>query len=236
MLKLLHQLQKLQGEQKAFEQEKRNSEEYRRMVAIKLDFDTDKQRWEQLVAERAELISSHKAYVATLEEIKEKTVQEQAAIYDGSTATVKALSAREAQLAALAEKQNELETKIAAALEKLQQVEKEAVTLKEKIEGEHQEFSQLKLAYQKIKQEYEQKEAEVADSIKRLMPTISSQDLAWFNDNKERFAGTPVAYLSQDHVCDGCRTIVTPVLYKRTVMGQQTYCEKCGRALFTDEE
>ena len=236
MLKQLHQLQKLQNAQKLLEQEKLHSETYCQMAKIKSEYEADKRRWQQLACMRGELLQNRKEYAESLADVNHKLQKEQDAMYDGSTSTVKVLSAREAQMAALGEKMEALKTQDEEAIHHLQQIEQEAVDLKQKIEEECQSFERLKLDYKEICEDYAHKEAEVAAEIAALLPSIEKGELAWFEANQHKFGGSPVAYLSSEHVCDGCHTIVTPVLYKRTVSGQRTYCEKCGRALFTDNE
>ncbi|MCR4963012.1 MAG: hypothetical protein K6B40_03940 [Firmicutes bacterium] len=236
MLKQLHQLQKLQNAQKHLEQEKLHSETYCQMTQIKAEYDADKCRWQELAAMRGELLQNRKEYAEALTETGDKLQKEQDAMYDGSTSTVKVLSAREAQMNALTEKMESLKAQDEEAVQHLQQIEEETAELKRKIEEECQSFEKLKVDYKGICQEYAQKEAEVAAQIDELLPAIDKEELAWFEANRQRFGGSPVAYLSPEHVCDGCHTIVTPVLYKRTVSGQRTFCEKCGRALFTDGE
>ncbi|MEG2212786.1 MAG: hypothetical protein RRY35_02695, partial [Clostridiales bacterium] len=177
MLKLLYQLQKLEDRQRACEAEKQNTDEYRRLLEIKAEFDEDKQQWGKLAALREELLGNRNLYATELETIAQKIAKEREAIYDGTTSTVKALSARESQVAVLAAKQNELTTLDQQADSKLHQIEEKALVLKEKIEQEFAEFEKLKADYQRVKRDFEQQELDTASKIAALLPTIDPKTL-----------------------------------------------------------
>lgn len=234
MLKLLHQLQRLECEQKNIENEKKNCQEFQRLVDLKKSFDENKEKWINISAEQLALKKSREEYAGLMKELSEKVTDEKAAIYDGSTDSVKALNAREAQIASLEEKLNQIRLKDNSSASQLHRKSEEANSLKAIIEDDYKQFQKIKDDYQQLNQRLEQRIAELEEQISHLLPSIPREELAWFEENKERFAGTPVAFLDENHVCDGCRTIVTPILYKRTVLGRETYCEKCGRALYTE--
>ena len=236
MLKLLHQLQKLECEQKNIENEKKNSQEYRHLVELKTSFESNKAKWIHLSEEQIVLKKLREGYAALLIELSDKAADEKEAIYDGSTDSIKALSAREAQIASLEEKLNEIRLKDNSAASQLHRKSEESISLKAIIEEEYQQFQKIKSDYLQLNHQVEQRVTELDEQIKQLLPTISREELAWFEENKDRFAGSPVAYLDEHHVCDGCRTIATPIMYKRTVMGRKTFCEKCGRALYTEAQ
>ena len=88
--------------------------------------------------------------------------------------------------------------------------------------------------YNSLRQGWQSELAELAVNKENLLLQISDVDLAWYEDQKPLFAGLPVAKLDSNQACDGCRTKVTPMLFKRTVQGEHTRCEKCGRYLFVE--
>ena len=77
---------------------------------------------------------------------------------------------------------------------------------------------------------------ELARKKEEITASLDSDELAWYAQIRHKCDGTPIAKLSSGQVCGGCFTIVTPATYRRTVNGQTTCCEKCGRVLFVEED
>ena len=164
-----------------------------------------------------------------------KIEEEKAAIYDGSVVNVKELSAREAQVAALTEKLKEMENLNELYLSEYEQKVEEKESSAARIAAAYDAFTQIKEDYQKLLVGWQEQTDGVKRQREELKATIAEDELAWYERMKNKCNGTPIAKLNSEHVCSGCFTIVPPITFKRTCLGQETYCEKCGRILFVDE-
>lgn len=235
MLKSLYALQQLEVAEEAIHTERMNSREYKELRRIKAAFEAKKQQYLRLQNDIAALSDELAAYPAQLAEQQRKIAAEQSAIYDGSVSSPKALAAREAQLAALNEGLGLLETAQRAKQLELEQKQSASGSLKEEMTEQYEVFRRVKEAYQSAQAQRDARLAELAEKKAALLAEIDEDSLAWFESLRARFKGTPVAMLDAQHVCSGCHTIVTPIAYKRALLGQQTHCEKCGRILFVSE-
>ncbi|MDO4581211.1 MAG: hypothetical protein Q4B96_01330 [Bacillota bacterium] len=234
MLKLLFQLQSIEAAERAVHNEKKNSAEYQRLCALKADFEREKHEWQELNEQIAQIEQALFAYPALIKELREKCEAEKQAIYDGSINSTKELDARQSQAAAHEQKLAEAEQEAAGLGEKKAALDARQAELKQQMEGVYQQFMQTKEQFQQRQAQWQAHERKLAEQKAALVKDIDPDSLSWFEQNRDKFHGSPVARLDAKHVCSGCRTIVPPVTYKRTVLGQKTFCEKCSRILFVD--
>ena len=108
MLKQLYQLQLIETKERHELEKQQKSNEFQQLRKVKADFTHQKDSYLQLEQEIAALDEQLASFPAQMAELEEKISAENAAIYDGSVVNAKELAAREAQIAALTEKLNEL--------------------------------------------------------------------------------------------------------------------------------
>lgn len=234
MLNLLFRLQQIEAEERAIAAERINSQEYKELRSIKAAFDVKKQQYSRLMNDLDSLAEEINGFPARLAEGRSRLEKERAAIYDGSVSSPKALAAREAQVKALEENLAELQALEAMHLGEREQKRAVASQLEQEMEEQYHCFRDIKQSYQAA-QDIRQQRLDALNAAKaELIPGIDAQSMQWFEEQRQRFGGTPVASLNEQHICSGCHTMVPPITYKRTMLGQRTFCEKCGRILFVE--
>ena len=232
MLETLYKLQKLEAEEASLLAGQKNTEEYHRLRELKAEFERIKQallqRQEQLTALREAMLNLPREAA----EIAERLEKERSAIYDGSIVNIRELTARQSQISALEERSAAVTGELAQKQTELRQVVHKAKQLQQLMTDQHQQFTEQYRQYEVYRENCQSELNALASDKEALLSIVNEKDLAWYEAQKPLFAGLPVARLDDNHVCDGCRTMVTPALYKRTVLGESTRCEKCGRYLF----
>ena len=235
MLKELFKLQNIEVAERAVLDEKKESREFKQLKELKATFELQKENYLKMEKELASLDSQLSVFPKQIGELEERINQENKAIYDGSVSNIKELSAREAQVAALSEKLKELQSLRELYLGEYEQKHAEYEENRKKMAENYQLFEKIKTDFQKMQEVWQQNLDDLAAQKKSLIAGIAKKDVAWYESIKEKCNGTPIAMLNADHVCSGCHTIVPPVTFKRTTLGQKTFCEKCGRTLFVEE-
>lgn len=234
-MRTVYQLQTIELQEHAIEQERTSSQDYKDLHTIKASFDNKKQRYlhtgEEVKALQAKLAS----FIAEVAELEAKIAKENTAIYDGSVTSAKELSAREGQIATLEEKlaifrreQQNCQNALAQTTQKQTELHAELAVLQKA-------FSEVKARYQAAQEDRAQRLQVLGEQKTALLEAIDSKNLAWYQSRKAKFSGSPLAKLGADLVCGGCRTLVPPITYRRSLNGEATFCEKCGRSLFVLE-
>ncbi|MBQ1502159.1 MAG: hypothetical protein IIZ45_06065 [Firmicutes bacterium] len=234
MLKDLYELQKLEVREREIAEAAKKSAAYKEMKTLRADFDAKKETYQAAEADLASLAEQLSAFPAEIREVEEKIKAENKAIYDGSVGNMKELNARENQAAALEDKLKELQSLNTLYTGEQEQKIKAQEELKLLLARDHAAFEEAKAAYQEIQAESEKQLADLEAQREEIVKGISADDMSWYETVRYKCNGSPIARLDSDQVCSGCHTIVPPVTYYRTLRGEQTYCEKCGRYLFTE--
>ena len=234
MLPLLYKLQKLETEETAILAAQKNCAEYRQVKELKAGFERQKKELLQLQEQLNALQREAQSLPHDIAEIDAKLERERAAIYDGRVANIREYNARQAQISALEEKSAALAAEQNKKQAELQQGLGQAKQLEQDLKEQYQHLSEQYQRYDALRQGWQGDLSALAKHKEDLLAQIESADLAWYEQQKPLFAGLPTAKLDSNQVCDGCRTMVTPILYKRTVQGERTRCEKCGRYLFVE--
>lgn len=235
MLKKLFDLQNIELAKKAILEEKKECWEFRQLKALKAAFDLQKENYLEMEKELASLDSQLAVFPKQIEELEERLNRENKAIYNGSVSNLKELSAREAQVSALSDKLKELQNLQEQCFNEYSQKHAEHEENKNNMSENYQQFIKIKEAFQKMQEAWDKKLADLAAQKQALIAAIPESELMWFESVKGKCHGTPIAMLNAEHVCSGCYTIVPPITYKRTSLGQKTFCEKCGRTLFVEK-
>lgn|GEM_PF-1453702 len=236
MLEILYRLQKLEAEEASLLAGQKKTEEYHRLRELKAEFE----RMKQALLQRQEQLTTLKEAMRDLPrevaEIAEKLEKERSAVYDGSIGNIRELTARQSQISALEERSAAVAGELAQKQKELRRATHKAKHLQQLMTDQHQQFTEQYRQYEEYRENCQIELNTLAAGKEALLSVIDEKDLTWYEAQKPLFAGLPVARLDDNHVCDGCRTLVTPILYKRTVLGERTRCEKCGRYLFIAED
>jgi len=232
MLKKLYRLQQLEAAASALDAERINSDEYRRLQAIRAGFDADKKK----LAHLQSVIAGLEAHAAEADsrraDLEARLARENQALYDGSVTNSRELKARENQLESLSKKLKAANDEKARDLEQLAQTQEQAGKLRQGLTDMQVEFSCIKGIYQIKQEERDARGRQLAEEKEALLAGVDADSLAWFESHRAAFAGTPVACLDKHCICSGCHTMVPQSTYKRAAQGQTAVCENCGRTLF----
>jgi predicted nucleic acid-binding Zn-ribbon protein len=234
MLTLLYKLQKLEAEEAAILAAQKNCAEYRQIQEQKAIFERQKKELLQLKDQLNALQQQVQVLPQEIAEINARLERERAAVYDGSVANIREFNARQTQIGVLVEKSTALTAEHQQKQGEFQQSLRRAKQLQNTLEKQYQQLSSQYRKYDDMRQGWQQGLSTLNAYKEDLLAQIKSADLTWYMEQKPLFAGLPVAKLDSNHACDGCRTMVTPMLFKRTVQGERTRCEKCGRHLFVE--
>lgn len=235
MLNELYQLQQLEIAAAALETERVNSDEYRQLLAIRTSFEAGKEKLNKLKAEIAKLESRMAAFVDRVAELEGRIEKEKQAMYDGSVTNPRELAAREGQLESLESKLETVQNDREERKNQLLNKQDEAAKLRASLTDMKEEFSRIRDLYQVKQEERDGRRQQLLAEKEVLVQQIDADSLAWFESVKDNFAGAPIARLDKAQICSGCHTMVPPTTYKRTALGQRTFCENCGRTLFVDD-
>ncbi|NLF79599.1 MAG: hypothetical protein GX572_00235 [Clostridia bacterium] len=236
MLKDLFALQCVELAERAVHDERAESAELQQLRQIKAALDGLKENLYHTEQEMSALSEQLADFPRQIKELEARLIKENQAIYDGSVVNLRELSAREAQAAALSEKLKELQNLQALYQGEQQQKDADCQKIKKSMAADYQRFIELKSVYQELERDWRRRLGELGRQRKKMAAAIEPQELQWYESVKCRCNGAPLAMLNEEHVCCGCHTIVPPITFKRTKLGQRTYCEKCGRTLFVEEE
>ncbi|MCL1975704.1 MAG: hypothetical protein FWG61_06055 [Firmicutes bacterium] len=234
MLTLLYKLQKLEAKEAAILAAQKDSVEYRRLQEQKAAFDTQKKELIQIQEELSLMQQQIKTLPDEIMDISVKLEQEKAAVYDGSIANIREFNARQAQISALEEKSSTLTEQQMQKKKEFKSALRQAKQMQQNLEVQYKIVSEEYRQYDELRQGWRNELNALSLDKDALIAKIDNADLAWYEEVKPLFAGLPIAKLDNNKACDGCRTMVTPILYKRTVQGERTRCEKCGRYLICE--
>ncbi len=234
MLRLLYQLQLLDAEERAVRAAQTESEEYQDLRRIKSEFEQKKEQLRASALERKTTEDELQLLQNRFTELKDKIAKENVALYDGSVTNAKELAAREAQISNIEEKlqllqdqQNTLNLAIETAVEKFS-------IIRQDMEEQSQRFNVTRDIYWQKCSQWEEDVSNINNQKQEITAQIDQSWLDWYNANYNKFDGSPVAMLNENHVCSGCHIIVPSITYKRTLTGKSTICDKCGRRLFVE--
>ncbi len=232
MLKLLYDLQAVESRKREIEAELDHSADRLKLHSLKQAFVETEAQYREQQETIAALEQESVELSGQLEEAQQKLIQEQEAIYDGSTNSLKALAAREEQTAALQEKIESFTARQAEIAADLEQ-RKELLTQEQaEMAEQYAQFKVAKAACLAAAQEQEQHIAALDEQLAALTEKTDAQDLDWYHAMQRRVGFTPIAVLDHNHICSGCHVMVTPAVYHRAAQGQTVECENCGRMLF----
>lgn len=235
MLKKLYQLQQLEAAASALNAERINSDEYRQLRSLRASFEVVKQKLAQVNATIAKLEKQIEALGKRKTDFEERIDKEKQAMYDGSVTNARELDACKTQLESLQTKADQAQRDKNEQQSQLIKKQEEAGKLRHILTDKQVEFSRIRDIYQVKQEERDGRRRQLEEEKVALTEQIDTDALAWFNVQRERFAGTPVAFLNRQRICSGCHTMVPQSTYKRVASGISTLCENCGRTLFVED-
>lgn len=235
MLKKLYQLQQLEAAAAALNTERINSDEYRQLRSLRASFEAEKQKLVKANAAIAKLEKQIETLGKSKADLESRIDKEKQAMYDGSVTNARELDARKTQLESLQTKADQAQRDKNEQQSQLIKKQEEAGKLRHILTDKQVEFSRIRDIYQVKQEERDGRRWQLEEEKAALTEQIDTDALAWFNVQRERFAGTPVAFLNRQRICSGCNTMVPQSTYKRAASGISTLCENCGRTLFVED-
>ena len=235
MLKKLYQLQQLETALSALDSERVNSDEYKQLRTLRKSFDADKQKLAESKAAIAKIESKIATVGKRITDLESRISKEKQAFYNGSITNTRELNARQGQLESLEYKLEAAQCEKSEHQKQLSKRQDEVEKLRRTLTDMQSEFARIRDIYQVKQEERDELGRELAAEKDALVSQIDAESLAWYEKQRESFAGTPVAYLNKQRVCSGCHTMLPLTAYKRAASGQRILCENCGRTLFVDD-
>lgn len=235
MLKKLYQLQQLEAAAAALNTERINSDEYRQLRSLRASFEAEKQKLAKANAAIAKLEKQIETLGKRKADLESRIDKEKQAMYDGSVTNARELDARKNQLESLQAKSDTAhkdENEIKSQLVKKQE---EAGKLRQTLTDMQVEFSRIRDIYQVKQEERDGRGKNLEEQKAALIAQIDADSMKWYEAQRERFSGTPVAFLNRQRICSGCHTMVPQSTYKRAASGMNTLCENCGRTMFVED-
>jgi len=164
-------------------------------------------------------------------EAEQKKVSGQ--LYDGAETNPRELELIQEHLATIVDQCDQLQNELVILNGDREDAMAENKTIDREMQITYAEFNSLKDQYTRIKINLEQDLAGVMADRAGLLQKLTAADQSWFEQQKNRFAGTPIGEVGENHSCHGCHTVVPSIMvrYAREKPGEVN-CEYCGRVLY----
>ena len=235
MLKKLYQLQQLELAISALDAERINSDEFKQLRALRKSFEADKQKLAESKAATAKIEGKIASVGKRISDFESRISKEKQAIYNGSVTNTRELNARQGQLESLEGKLENAQNEKSEHQQQLSKKQDEIEKLRHTLVDIQSEFSRIRDIYQVKQEERDERGRQLAAEKEALVSQIDADSLAWYEKQRDKHAGTPVACLNKQRICSGCHTMLPFTAYKRAAAGQRILCENCGRTLFVDD-
>lgn len=235
MLKKLYQLQQLEAAAAALNTERINSDEYRQLRSLRASFEAEKQKLAKANAAIAKLEKQIETLGKRKADLESRIDKEKQAMYDGSVTNARELDARKNQLESLQAKSDTAHKDSNEIQSQLVKKQEEAGKLRQTLTDMQVEFSRIRDIYQVKQEERDGRGKNLEEQKAALIAQIDADSMKWYEAQRERFSGTPVAFLNRQRICSGCHTMVPQSTYKRAASGMNTLCENCGRTMFVED-
>lgn len=154
-------------------------------------------------------------------------------LYAGSINNPKELESLEHQMKALKDQISQISDEIIKLMEEKEQIDRELTQIEKEMQVQYQDFNKLKLQYNRKKINLEQDLAGIVEDQEKVSALIDEKWMSWYREKRDKFSGTPVGRIMENHACSGCRTALPVIIVKEARANPgYVFCEKCGRMLF----
>lgn len=234
-LKLLWEIQVLDGQKRSLEQKLRGGQISEELKSLKADIEEGRALFNKLKEEYSNLKKAQK-----LKEMDVNTANEQLKVlgqklYDGSITNVKEMNSNSKKLESLKDKVKQAEDDILASMEKQDELraklEKMSAELSNKAEDYRRKHGSLLANQQKVRQLI----AQIPLARQKLLDKIDVEIWHKYMEMKKRF-NDPLARVEKT-TCMGCRMGITFNEMRLLKHGEDmVYCSNCGRMLYWERQ
>ena len=184
-------------------------------------------------------LSEAKAHLCALEtelaQTEERRKQTHKRLYGGTVTATRELNALEHELAALKERQGELDGQVLQAMDRVTELESEA---SEAIQASAALLDQYRVEKSSMDAEKQHIEAELTDLTvrrERAAQRVETRHISRYETLRQRGNGYGMSPVEGDH-CKLCRTTISVTVMKRLQSGAVVQCENCSRILYPAKE
>jgi hypothetical protein len=234
-LKLLWEIQVLDGQKKALEQKLREGQYSEELKSLKAEIEKGRALFNKLKEDYSNLKKGQKSKEMDVNEANEQLKNLGQKLYDGSITNVKEINSNSIKLESLKNKVTEAEDDILTFMEKQEELrsklEKMSAELNSKAEDYRRKHSSLLANQQKVRQLI----AQIPLARQKLLDKLDVEIWHRYMDMKKRF-NDPLARVEKA-TCMGCRVGITfSELRLLKVSEELVYCSHCGRMLYWERQ
>lgn len=234
-LKLLWEIQVLDGQKRSLEQKLREGQISEELKSLKADIEEGRLLFNKLKEEYSSLKKGQKLKEMDVNAADEQLKNLGQKLYDGSITNVKEMNSNSKKLESLKNKVKQAEDDILASMEKQDELraklEKMSAELNSKAEDYRRKHGSLLANQQKVRQMI----AQVPLARQKLLDKIDIEIWHNYMDMKKRF-NDPLARVEKG-TCMGCRVGITFNELRLLKVGEEmVYCSNCGRMLYWERQ
>jgi predicted nucleic acid-binding Zn-ribbon protein len=232
-LELLYRIQEMEKKERELQQSLKSLPQFKDLKKIKEKFTHCQKRLETTKECYTDISRRLKSAEDRARVMEEKQNELNRLLYAGTVKNSKELENITQQIKNLGEQISQASDEIIKMMEEKDSIGKELGEIEHELRVQYQDFNKLKLQYNQVKLNLEQEAKAIEADKKEVLSLLDQASLIWYERSKEKFNGTPVAKVMENHACSGCRTLIPITIVKeaRTSPGS-VCCEKCGRILY----
>ncbi len=172
-----------------------------------------------------------------IKQMQERLEKDRVALYDGTVTNKRILDAKEQEISALQDRLKKHQASERSLLAQIEAEKERNKNMQQTMRIDYEKFYLAKEKFEEIKREFATQIEEIKQKMEQLRPKIDAATFAWYEKEKDKFMGQPVAILNAKGVCSGCHTHVTAnFLNKVKEQDEIIRCERCSRTFVYDEQ
>ncbi|MEL7568153.1 MAG: C4-type zinc ribbon domain-containing protein [Dehalobacterium sp.] len=236
LLELLYRFQEMEIRERELQQTMKALPQFKELKKIKERFAHNQKKLEATKTTYGEVSRRLKKTEDQANVLEEKQTELNRLLYAGTINNAKELESIDQQIKTLGEQLSEISDEILKMMVEKDSFEEELGKIEHGLKVEYQEFNKLKLHYNRVKLNLEQEMAALEEDKRLVLSQLDEKTLSWYRDSKDKFGGSPVAKVMENHACSGCRTLIPITIVKETRLNlSSVFCEHCGRMLYAPE-
>lgn len=233
LLKLLFSFQEMEIKERQLQQYIKVLPQFKELKKIKETFTKNQKKLENTKKIYLEFSRRLKKTEARANILEDKQREFNELLYAGTVSNAKELEGLDQQVKILDEQLVEINDEIIKIMVEKDNFEKELREIEHELKVEYQEFNKLKHQYNRVKLNLEQEMLVLTEDKNQVIAQLDKKSLQWYQDKKDKFGGTPVAKVLENHACSGCRTVIPITIVKESRLNlNDVFCENCGRILY----
>jgi predicted nucleic acid-binding Zn-ribbon protein len=168
-----------------------------------------------------------------LERVERKLKETETRLYGGQIRNPRELQDFQAEAKALRRRKTQLEDQLLEAMIDREEAEAEAETAEAKYQEAEAQWEARQAALSEEKAALYEQGTALSEEKQALLPDISPSVLDSYTYLRPRVGPYVVSYL-RGRTCSVCGIEVLPTLQKKVRMGEEAYCDSCGRLLVVE--